>query len=153
MASLVVQWSRICLPMQEMQLWSLGWEDPLEEEMTILSSILAWRMPWIEKTDGLQSIGLQRVRHDEWANEFFNPPWKPRSRIFQITYICLLEPFLCHPTSSHRMIYCCDFVFLVPNFINLVVFWDYLQLYLLNVPLFCQWIMPSLTHSICAWVH
>lgn len=52
-------------------------------------------------------------------SEFFNPPWKPRSRIFQITYICLLEPFLCHPTSSHRMIYCCDFVFLVPKFYKL----------------------------------
>ena len=40
-ASLVAQWQRIHLPMQEMQVQSLGWEDPLEEEMTTNSSILA----------------------------------------------------------------------------------------------------------------
>ena len=87
-----------------------GSEDPLDEEMTVLSNILAWRIPWTEETDGLQSIGLQRVGHDEWASEFFNLPWKSRSRIFQITYTCLLELFLCHPTSSLRTIYSCDFV-------------------------------------------
>ena len=43
---------------------SLGWEDPLEEEMAIHSSILAWRIPWTEEPGGLQSKGLQRVRHD-----------------------------------------------------------------------------------------
>ena len=43
---------------------SLGWEDPLEEEMIIHSSILAWRIPWTEEPGGLQSLGLQRVRHD-----------------------------------------------------------------------------------------
>ena len=41
-----------------------GWEDPLEKEMTTHSSILAWRIPWMEEPGGLQSIGLQRVRHD-----------------------------------------------------------------------------------------
>ena len=43
---------------------SLGWEDPLEEEMIIHSSILAWRIPWTEEPGGLQSMGLPRVRHD-----------------------------------------------------------------------------------------
>ena len=43
---------------------SLGWEDPLEEDMAIHSSILAWRMPWTEDPGDLQSIGLQRVGHD-----------------------------------------------------------------------------------------
>ena len=47
--------------MQEMQIQSLGREDPLEEGMAILSSILAWRIPWTEEPGGLQSIGLQRV--------------------------------------------------------------------------------------------
>ena len=42
----------------------LGLEDPLEEEMTTHSSILAWRFPWTEEPDGLRSIGLQRVGHD-----------------------------------------------------------------------------------------
>ena len=41
-----------------------GSEDPLEEEMANHSSILAWRIAWIEKPSGLQSMGSQRVRHD-----------------------------------------------------------------------------------------
>ena len=42
----------------------LGGEDPLEKEMEIHSSILAWEIPWKEKVDGLQSMGSQRVGHD-----------------------------------------------------------------------------------------
>ena len=51
---------------QEIETWvqSLGWEDPLEEEMAAHSSILAGRIPWIEKPRGLQSMELQRVRHN-----------------------------------------------------------------------------------------
>ena len=41
-----------------------GQEDPLEEGMAIHSRILAWRIPWIEEPGSLQSIGLQKVRHD-----------------------------------------------------------------------------------------
>ena len=56
---------KICLPANaEIQLWSLGWEDPLEQEMASHSSILAWRIPWTEKPGGLQSMKLQRVT--EW---------------------------------------------------------------------------------------
>ena len=51
---------------QEMQVQTLGREDPLEEQMATHSSILAWRIPWTEEPSGLQSMGLQRVRHD-WA--------------------------------------------------------------------------------------
>ena len=43
---------------------SLGQEDPLEEGMATHSSILAWRIPWIEEPGRLQSMGLQRVGHD-----------------------------------------------------------------------------------------
>ena len=43
---------------------SLGWEDPLEKEMTTHSSILAWKIPWTEEPGGLQSMGLQRVGHN-----------------------------------------------------------------------------------------
>ena len=50
--------------MQETQVQPLGRKDPLEEEMATHSCISAWRIPWMEKTGGLQSIGLQRVRHD-----------------------------------------------------------------------------------------
>ena len=48
--------------------WSLGWEDPLEEEMATHSSIVAWRISWTEGLGGLQSMGSQRVRHD-WATK------------------------------------------------------------------------------------
>ena len=43
---------------------SLGWEDPLEEEMATHSSILAWRFPWTEEPGGLQSMKSQRVGHN-----------------------------------------------------------------------------------------
>ena len=47
--------------MQEMQVQSLGWEDPPEKGMVTHSSILAWRIPWTEESGGLPSMGLQRV--------------------------------------------------------------------------------------------
>ena len=47
--------------MQEMWIRSLGWEDPLEEDMGTHSSILAWEIPWTEEPGGLQSVGLHRV--------------------------------------------------------------------------------------------
>ena len=50
--------------MQETWVRSLGQEDPLKEGTTIHSNILAWGMPWTEESEGLQSIGLHRVRHD-----------------------------------------------------------------------------------------
>ena len=43
---------------------SLGWEDPLEKEMAIHSSILAWKIPWTEEPGRLQFMDLQRVGHD-----------------------------------------------------------------------------------------
>ena len=54
-----------CLPtMQETRVQSLGREDPLEKEMAIHSSTLAWKIPWTEEPGRLQSMGLQRVGHD-----------------------------------------------------------------------------------------
>ena len=50
--------------MQETRVRSLGWEDPMEKEMVIHSSTLAWKIPWMEEPGGLQSMGLQRVGHD-----------------------------------------------------------------------------------------
>ena len=62
-ASLVAQMVKNLSVMQETQVQSLGWEDPLENGMATHSSILAWSIPWTEEPCGLQSIGLQRVRH------------------------------------------------------------------------------------------
>ena len=50
--------------MQETWVQSLGWEDPLEEQMGTHSSILAWEIPWTEEPGGLQSMGSQRVGHN-----------------------------------------------------------------------------------------
>ena len=52
---------------EEMQVQSLGQEDPLEEDMATHSSILAWRIPWTEEPGGLQSTRSQTVGHD-WSN-------------------------------------------------------------------------------------
>ena len=59
---MVKRLSRMC----ETQVQSLGWEDLLEKEMAIHSSILAWKIPWTEEPGTLQSMGSQRVGHD-WA--------------------------------------------------------------------------------------
>ena len=63
-AFLVVQMIKTVPAMWETQVQSLGWEDPLENGMATHSNILAWRIPWAEVPGGLQSMGLQRVRHD-----------------------------------------------------------------------------------------
>ena len=53
--------------MQETRVWSLGWEGPLKEKMTICSSILAWRIPGTEEPNGLPSMGSHTVGHD-WSD-------------------------------------------------------------------------------------
>ena len=57
----MAQWQRNRLPIQEMQVRFLGWEDPLEKEMATYSSSVAWEIPWTEEPGRLQSTGLQRV--------------------------------------------------------------------------------------------
>ena len=61
-----------------MQVRSLGCEDALEKGMATHFSILAWRIPWTEEPGGLQSIGLQSVRHERVTNTF---------TFFQVTFI------------------------------------------------------------------
>ena len=62
-ASQVAQTVKNLPAMQETQVRSLGWEDPLEKGMATHSSILAWEIPWTEEPGRLQSMGLQRVGH------------------------------------------------------------------------------------------
>ena len=57
--SLVAQLVKNLPAVQETQVWSLGREDPLEKELAIHSSILAWRIPWTEEPGGLLSMGSQ----------------------------------------------------------------------------------------------
>ena len=75
-----------CRRWRQTWIWSLGLEDLLEEGMTTYSRILAWRIPWTEGPSGLQSIGLQRVRHSwsDWAHMYLR-----------------------HTESTCRMLSCC----------------------------------------------
>ena len=63
-ASLVAQVAKNLPARRETWVRSLGWEDPLEEGMQLTPVLLPGESPWSEKPGGLQSKGLQRVRHD-----------------------------------------------------------------------------------------
>ena len=63
-ASLVAQTVKHLPAVRETGVRSLGWEDPLEEEMAIHSRTLAWKMPWTEEPSRLPSMGSPRVGHD-----------------------------------------------------------------------------------------
>ena len=84
--------------MQETQIPSLGWEDPLEKEMAAHSSILGWRIPWTEEPGGLQSTGSQRVGHD-WATSpspspSYSETWKFRKADSWVAFIFCRFKFL-----------------------------------------------------------
>ena len=64
MTSLVAKMVKHQLTMWETGVQSLGHEDPLEKEMATHSGIFAWKIPWTEETDKLQSMGSRRVGHD-----------------------------------------------------------------------------------------
>ena len=77
MASLLAQLVKNPPKMQEILVWFLDWEDPLEEGMATHSSILAWRIPGKEGPGGLQSMWSQRVGHNwttrssrAWSNKY-----------------------------------------------------------------------------------
>ena len=71
LTSLVAQTVKRLPTMRETRVQSLGWEDPLEKEMATHSSTLAWKIPWMEEHDRLQSMGLQRVGHDRVISLLF----------------------------------------------------------------------------------
>ena len=56
--------------MWETWVWSPGWEDPLEKEMSTHSGIFAWKIPGTEEPGGLQSMGSHRVGHDQVTNTY-----------------------------------------------------------------------------------
>ena len=77
-ASLVAPKAKNLSAMQVTWVRPLGWEDPLEKGMATHSSILAWKMPWMEEPGRLQSMGSplhRRVRHD-WATNTLGIKWK-----------------------------------------------------------------------------
>ena len=104
--SLVAQRLKRLPPMRETRVWSLGREDPLEKEMAIDSSILAWRIPWTEKPSRLQSTGLQRVGHAKlyilimWTVGQF--PYHP-SRKKGWSWVLLPEIWPCGTNSTLKL--------------------------------------------------
>ena len=86
-ASLVAQKVKHLPAIRETQARFLGWKDPPEKEMAIHSSTLAWKIPWMEELDRLQSMGSQRVRHD-WATS--------------LSLIVLYRPFWCHHNGKAK---------------------------------------------------
>ena len=86
-------WWRICLPVpetQEIQIQSLGWEDPLEEGMATQSNNLAWKIPWTEEPGGPQCMGSQRVRHN-WVTKLTSTP--PNTQSMNFFYTCKAGDF------------------------------------------------------------
>ena len=94
--SLVAQSVKILLAMRETQVQSLDWEDILEKEMATHSSILAWRIPWIEEPGGLLSMGSQRVRHNWVTNTLYLSRYCTMiQNIFFIFCVCSFMYYLC----------------------------------------------------------
>ena len=85
--------------MQEAQVQSLAQEDPLEKEMATHSSTLVWRIPWTEEPGGVQSMGLQRVGHNN--NNTGKMLFKITSRVIwkwkMEVLVAQSGPTFCHP--------------------------------------------------------
>ena len=86
--------------MRETQVWSLGQEDPLEEEMAIYSSILAWRIPW--SLAGYSPWGSQKVRHD-WVTKPSTHTNEHSTHVLCLVIqssLTLCDPMDCSPPGS-----------------------------------------------------
>ena len=88
---LVAQMVKNLSAVQKTQVPSLDWEDPLETEMAIHSSILAWRIPGTEEPGGLQPMGLQRVGHDWATNTTITTCYYPIEERCELRFIFFLQ--------------------------------------------------------------
>ena len=109
-ASLLAQMVKDLPALWETWVWSLGWEDPLEEGMATHSNILAWRIPMDRGACSLQSVGSQRVRHD-WATkaQHSKDGWVNKEivryidiymYIYVYTYVCVSGTLLNHKKNE-----------------------------------------------------
>ena len=100
--SLVAQMVKHLPTMRETRVRSLGWENPLEKEMAIHSSTVAWKIPWSEEPGRLQSMESQKVRHG-WATSLsFTEPSNIWSNIFVIRFIIYGIIYLYYNTHTWR---------------------------------------------------
>ena len=93
--------------MQEMWVWSLGWEDPLEKEMAPHSSTLAWEIPWTEEPGGLQSMGSQKSQTERRNNNKTKVTegmveLESHQQILKLKHWCLMRTFTCSQCVSHK---------------------------------------------------
>ena len=72
------------LAIQETWVLFLGWEDPLQKEMAIHSTILFWRIPWTEEPGEIQSMGSERVRHNSATNTFISGGAQKNMKKFRV---------------------------------------------------------------------
>ena len=119
-ASLVAQMVKSLLAVWETRLWSVGREDPLEEEMANHSNILAWKIPWMEEPGRLQSMGSQRVGRD-WVTSLVTCLLLGKGKMARElrwgNYVCCwthaqarpLAPLSFPPSSGGWSFYCPDF--------------------------------------------
>ena len=84
--------------MRETRVRALGWEDPLEKEMAIHSSTIAWKIPWTEEPGRLQSKGSQRVRHD-WVTSL---SMKIMETSFKRSHACTSGLSAPKPAAGHH---------------------------------------------------
>ena len=132
--------------MQETRVRSLGWEDPLEKEMTTHSSTLAWRIPWREEPGRLQSMGSQRVGHN-WATSLFCKthktqtarPWNNRSLSLSsfMSLNRILETLSIH--LSYRLLYLTSR--------SIPTFYYYCKLYLFIFIVYLNFCFPVYRYS------
>ena len=106
--SLVLQMIKSCLQCWETWVQSLVWEDSLEQEMATHSSILVWKIPWMEEPCRLQSIGSQRVGHNRATNI-------KRGSYFFIYRIIVTLKILSPRSSSVVLMNCFTHIFLILN--------------------------------------
>ena len=96
-------WLLASLVVQETKVWSLGWEDPLEEEMATYSSVLALRIPRTEEPGGLESVPSHRVRHN-WVTEHIHT-------VFSVVLLGLLSSLSTDLKVKHRQPFICKYAF------------------------------------------
>ena len=92
--------------MRETQVQSLGQEDPLEKEMATHCSTLAWKIPWTEELGRLQSMGLQRVRHNWTTSLHFNTELYQiechQSKIWSLKTFVMISSFIGPEDKDYR---------------------------------------------------
>ena len=94
-AALVAQTVKNLPAMQETWVWSLGGENPLDEEMATFSSILAWRISWTEGPGGLQSTGSQRMGQNRAINIHTHTHTHTHILYLEGFFFCFFHLFLC----------------------------------------------------------